>query len=83
MGSPLAHLRQLVSRYFNLEELRTLCFDLGINYGEAGRAIFEKCPVMKLASGSQVCASLAPMTGAHMSDNVQMACSRRWTMLIQ
>jgi hypothetical protein len=36
MSHPIVYLRQLVARHFNLEELRTLCFDLSVNYHELG-----------------------------------------------
>jgi hypothetical protein len=32
----LSRLRQLIVGHYNVEELRTLCFDLGVNYGELG-----------------------------------------------
>jgi len=36
MDNPLTRLRQLITEHFNLEELRTLCFDLDIKYDELG-----------------------------------------------
>jgi len=35
VDNPLARLRQLMVEQYDLEELRTLCFDLGVAY--AGR----------------------------------------------
>jgi eukaryotic-like serine/threonine-protein kinase len=36
MSSELANLRQFIIHHYSLEEVRTLCFDLGVNYDELG-----------------------------------------------
>jgi len=36
MPKNLTHLHQSIVRHYNLEELRTLCFNLGINYDDLG-----------------------------------------------
>jgi hypothetical protein len=36
MTNHLSHLRQIIAEHYSLEELRTLCFDLGVNYDELG-----------------------------------------------
>jgi hypothetical protein len=36
MDDTLGRLRRIIVAHCNLEELRTLCFDLGVNYDEFG-----------------------------------------------
>jgi hypothetical protein len=36
MDNPLTHLRQFIAEHYDLEDLRTLCFDLGVDYDELG-----------------------------------------------
>jgi hypothetical protein len=54
MNNSLAHLRQFIVHHYSLEEVRTLCFDLGINYDElSGEGVGAKVRELLLQMGRQ------------------------------
>ena len=54
MSNPLGRLRQFIVESYDLEELRTLCFNLGINYDDLrGEALSGKTRELLLKVGRQ------------------------------